>query len=823
MAETKGSKKAMGTGDRPVRWERTADGVRLTCRGLSLRAVWEGPGILRVAARPASDGAPVLADGPMLDPRRERRPGPFTLDEKPDELVMSDGALALAVDLATGRLSYRDPAGKPLFSEVEADAIRMELRTPGTSNGSTSGSTSGSTPGSAPGYRAGLGLRLTDGEALYGLGQHEEGRLDRRGTTQYLYQHNLKVSIPFLASPRGWGLLWHGYSAMTFQDDAAGCRLQAACVPELDYFVLAGPGLHDVVRRYRQVTGAAPMPPRWAFGYLQSKERYHDQEELLAVARRYAELGLPLEGIVLDWMSWPDGLWGQKSLDPARFPDPDDLCRRLHAMGTRLMVSIWPHHHGDGPDQRELAAADALLANGTTYDAFDAKARALYWKQAETALFAKGIDAWWTDCSEPFEADWNGATEPSPEERMRINTTEAERYLGAARSNAYSLLHSRGIWEGQRATGSPKRVLNLTRSAYAGQQRYATFSWSGDTNATWETLRRQVAEGLSFAASGLPYWTTDVGAFFPGRVIPGMDAAWFLRGDFDTGAEDPGYRELFLRWFQYATFLPMLRPHGTGTPREIWHYGEPGDPVYETLVRFIRLRKRLVPYLYSLAAQVTSENGTMFRPLAFDFGDAPEVTAADDQFMLGPALMVCPVTRPQRYGPDAVPVRDAPRSRGVLLPSATDGTDGTDWVDVWDGARHAGGRRIEAPTPLERLPAYARAGSVLPLARPDSGPEDLDILVFPGADGSFELYEDEGDGWGYEQGASTRTALRWNEATGTLTVGRPAGDYPGRPARRALRARLVEPGRGWADSSAPWVTAEQQGQELRIPLRQSRP
>jgi alpha-D-xyloside xylohydrolase len=219
-----------------------------------MRAVWEGPGILRVAARPASDGAPVLTDGPMLDPLRERRrPGTFTLIEKDDELAMSEGSLTLVVDLATGRLSYRGPSGDPLFSELEADAVRLERRTP-----------AGATD-SAPGYRARLGLRLTDGEALYGLGRHEEGRLDRRGTTQCLYQHNLKVSVPFLASTRGWGLLWHGYSATTFQDDATGCRLRAACVPELDYFVLAGPGLHDVVRRFRRLTGAAPMPPRWAF------------------------------------------------------------------------------------------------------------------------------------------------------------------------------------------------------------------------------------------------------------------------------------------------------------------------------------------------------------------------------------------------------------------------------------------------------------------------------------------------------------------------------------------------------------------------------
>ncbi|MEO3755762.1 TIM-barrel domain-containing protein [Streptomyces sp. B6B3] len=763
-------------------WESHDGGVLIHRGATVVRVSWEAKGVVRVGTRRNGDGVPSFHEGPMLDPARPRRPARFDVHESEQELVLSDGTLALHLDRSTGGLSYRDGRGDLLFAEQGAAGGAMEPRA------------------DVPGFRARLSLAVSDDQALYGLGQHEDGILDRRGHHLDLYQHNLKIPVPFLLSSRGWGLLWHCYSAMSFDDDASGTTLRADCVDEIDYFVIAGDTMDRVIAGYRHLTGAATIPPRWAFGFVQSRERYETQEQVLSVARRYAELGLPAECIVVDWQYWPEGHWGQKSFDPRRFPDPQGMCRELHELGTRVMVSVWPHVDAGGADHAELRAAGRLLANGRTYDAFDPEARALFWEQTRRGLLAHGIDAVWCDCSEPFEADWHGAVRPGPEEQRSINVGAAERYLGPARANSYALAHARGIWDGHRASGSASRMLNLTRAAHPGQQRYGTFTWSGDISASWDTLARQVPEGLNFAASGMPYWTCDVGGFF---VRPGE--AWFARGEFPDGVDDPAYRELFLRWFQYGCFLPMFRVHGSDTPREIWHFGEPGEVVYDTLRRFIELRKALVPYLYAVAGAVYLESSTMMRPLAFDFAHDPGALRVDDQFLLGPSLMVCPVTRPRRVDSDPPPGTETTRS--VYLPG------GTAWIDAWTGNTQEGGTRVEAPAPLERIPVYARTGTILPLARPDG---DLDVLVFPGADGGFGLYEDDGDGWGFEVGEHSRTTLRWIDAQRTLVIGPAPGSRPDGPATRTFHARLVRPGHGWRDDSGRSVRIEYHGEEVRV-------
>ncbi len=723
-----------------VTWEASKDGLALRLRGLSLRLSWAAPGVVRVTAVPVGDGAPLCAYGPMLDPAYSWRPARVEVGETPQGLVATDGVLSVHIDTCTGAFTYRDAGGTLLLHE---HAKTMEPR-------ATAGE----------GYRALLDLAFCPGEALYGLGQHEDGRLNYRGSEQDLYQHHVKAPVPFLVSSRGWGLLWHGYSAMTFRDDERGSHLEADCVPEMDYFVIAGGTLDGVIKGYRRLTGAAPLPPRWAFGFVQSRERYQTQEDLVEVAHRYAQLGLAPECVMLDWQYWPDELWGQKSLDPKRFPEPAGMCRRLHEMGTRLMVSVWPQLHNDGPDQLEFLVAGKLLADGHTYDAFDPQARGMFWRQAHDGLFAHGVDAWWCYSAEPFQTAW----EPSRAQRRRLSVDKAERYLGPAVSNAYPLLHNSGIWEGQR--GSGKRVLIVSRSAWAGQQRFGTFVWSGDVSGSWETLRRQIPAGLNLCASGIPYWTCDIGSFFDPS-----GQKWLWDGDFDAGVADAGYRELFLRWFQYGTFVPMMRAHGTDAPREIWHFGEPGTPVYDTLVRFVELRKDLLPYLYSTAAAVYFDGYTMMRALAFDFSHDPQILGIEDQFMLGPALLVCPVTTP------------GAASRPVYLP------EGSAWIDVWDGTAHEGGRWIEAPAPLQTIPIYARSGSIVPLGSA--------LLVFPGADGTFTLYEDAGDGWGYETGEHTRRTLQWDDTQRILSIGPPTGTYPGAPSVRRFRAVLVQPGDGW--------------------------
>jgi alpha-D-xyloside xylohydrolase len=628
-------------------------------------------------------------------------------------------------------------------------------------------------------YHTKLEFEWAEGEALYGLGSHEEGMFNLRGQHQYLYQQNMKAVVPVLVSTRGYGIIMDSCSLMTFHDDAFGSYLWSDVDDELDYYFLYGPEFDQIVYEIRELTGHSPMLPTWAFGYIQSKERYISQAELLDVVSEYRRRGLPLDCIVLDWKSWTGDLWGQKTLDPQRFPDPDQMTADLHALNARLMVSIWPIMRQGGPNWQELRDGGYLLGNQATYDAFNKEARACYWKQANEGLFAHGIDAWWCDCTEPFEADWKGAIKPEPEERLRINTEEAKRYLDPETINAFSLLHSKGIYEGQRKATSAKRVVNLTRSAYLGQQRYGAITWAGDVAATWETLRKQVADGLNFCATGMPYWTVDIGAFFVQRK-PGL---WFWNGDYDAGVDDLGYRELYLRWFQYGAFLPMFRSHGTDTPREIWRFGEPGEVIYETLVNFLNLRYRLLPYIYSLAGRTTLEDYTMLRALPFDFRCDPATYAIDDQFMFGPAFLVNPVTRPMRYGAGSAALKGISQTRAVYLPA------GTDWYDFWSDQKIGGGQTLLADAPLERIPLYVKAGSIVPIgpARQFAGDQPdapIELHVYPGSDGAFQLYEDEGDGYNYEQGAFSRIDILWQEAAGQLILEEQRGEYPGMSKRR---------------------------------------
>ena len=623
-------------------------------------------------------------------------------------------------------------------------------------------------------YHTKLEFEWADGEALYGLGSHEEGMLNLRGQRQYLYQENMKVTVPVLVSTRGYGILLDSYSLLDFHDDESGSYLWTDVDDELDYYFIYGPEFDQIVSQLRLLTGSVPMLPRWAFGYVQSKERYVSQAELIEIVREYRARGLPLDCIVLDWKSWTGELWGQKSLDPERFPYPRQMMEELHALNARLMVSIWPIMRRGGADWSELHERGLLLGNQATYDAFRSAARARYWEQANAGLFTHGIDAWWCDCTEPFEADWQGAIKPGPEDQMQINTEEAKRYLDPEFINAYSLVHSQGIYEGQRAVTLSKRVVNLTRSAYAGQQRYATIAWSGDIAANWETLRRQIPAGLNFSVTGQPYWTLDIGAFFV-RKKPEL---WFWCGDYEQGVDDLGYRELYARWFQYGAFLPMFRAHGTDTPREIWRFGHPGEAVYDTLVKYLHLRYRLIPYIYSLAGQITHQAYTMLRMLPFDFRHDMDAYNIDDEYMFGPAFLVCPVTRPMYFAANSVPLQGVEKNRLVYLPS------GSDWYDFWTGKRYAGSQTILADAPLEIMPLYVRSGSIVPIGpaiqftgdQPDA---PIELWLYPGQDGTFTLYEDEGDNYNYEQGSFAMIHMAWNDSARQLTLEARQGSYPG--------------------------------------------
>ena len=720
----------------------------------------------------------------------------LAVSETTKAITLSIPQLSIRINRQTGAFTYLDSSGELLTKEpdrggktlIPVDVLKSVFdETAETQLRKDADGVKASVPSAKQivdrqAFHTRLEFEWTPGEALYGLGSHEEGMLNLRGQHQYLYQQNMKAVVPVLLSTRGYGILLDSYSLMTFHDDAFGSYLWTDVDDELDYYFMYGPEFDQIVGCIRHLTGNVPMLPRWAFGYIQSKERYVSQTELIDVVKEYRKRGLPLDCIVQDWKSWPHDLWGQKTLDLERFPDPEAMLTELHQMNSRVMISVWPIMNPGGDNWYEMRDQGCLLGNQATYDAFQEKGRALYWKQANDGLFTYGFDAWWCDCTEPFQADWMGAFKPEPEERLHINTEEVKKYLDPEFINAYSLLHSQGIYEGQRKTRTDKRVVNLTRSAYAGQQRYGTITWSGDVSATWDTLRRQIADGLNFCTTGLPYWTTDIGAFF----VKNDPALWFWNGDFDLGVDDMGYRELYVRWFQFAAFLPMFRTHGTDTPREIWRFGEPGEIFYDSLVKFLKLRYRFMPYIYSLAGMVTHEDYTMMRALPFDFRCDSETYDIRDQFMFGPALLVNPISQPMYYVAGSTQLHDVSKSRSVYLP------EGADWYDFWTGNHYVGGQTIIADAPLDSIPLYVRAGSIVPF-----GPEiqhtgegrdaPIELYIYPGQDGHFTLYEDEGDNYNYEQGHFVTIRIAWDEATRRLTLHERQGNYPGMPASQEFR------------------------------------
>ncbi len=478
-------------------------------------------------------------------------------------------------------------------------------------------------------------------EALYGLGQFEDGILNLRGREVLLGQANRVAINPFLVSSAGSGVLWDNASLSRFRDGEGNTRFRSESGEQIEYYVVIGRDIDQAIAGYRTLTGQAPLFPKWAYGYFQSKERYRSEQELLDVVGEYRRRRLPLDVIVQDWAYWG----GQENFsgmvwDPQHYPDPKAMTDSLHALHARLMVSIWPAFGSASPIYQEMSARGFLFpephwSGARVYDAFNPEARALYWQYTKKALFDVGVDAWWMDGTEPeFRCTDD-----------RYATADAIKAAGpgflgdAARTlNAYSLMTTRGIYEGQRAAAPQKRVFILTRSAFSGQQRYAAATWSGDTAAGWECFRQQITAGLTFSLSGLPYWTADIGGFLSQPKFP-------------RGAADPAYRELYVRWFQFGAFCPIFRAHGTNTPREIWQFGEPGEWSYEALATADCLRYRLLPYIYSQAWQVTSQGGTMMRALPMDFPDDPLVRNPAGQFMFGPALLVCPVTRAVLHPP----------------------------------------------------------------------------------------------------------------------------------------------------------------------------
>jgi alpha-D-xyloside xylohydrolase len=546
----------------------------------------------------------------------------------------------------------------------------------------------------------------------------------------------------------------------------------------IDYTFIYGPGLDSVIAGYRRLTGRATLMPRWAFGLWQSRQRYETAQQSLDVVDGFRSRRIPFDNIVQDWFYWRENQWGSHEFDKARFPDPEGWVEAIHDRHARLMISVWGKFY---PGTKTFDAMQARgfvfqpnLAEGLTdwvgpgyrytfYDAFNAEAGRLFWDQVNAALFAKSVDAWWMDASEPDVS-------PTPTlatQRTRMHPTALG--SGSRMLNGYALYNSRAIYEGQRGQAPDQRVFILTRSGFAGQQRYAAATWSGDVSSTWTALRQQIPAGLGFSISGMPYWTMDIGGF----SVPGR----FSRPN-AAPADVEEWRELNTRWFQFGSFVPLTRVHGEAPRREMWEMGGESHPAYQAHLKFDRLRYRLLPYVYSLAGSVTHEDATFMRPLVMDFRDDVRARAISDQYMFGPALLVSPVTTFKA------------RMRSVYLPA------GADWYDFWTGRMLRGGQTLDAAAPYDAIPLHVKAGSILPFGpelqyTDEKTADPLTLVVYAGADGATTLYEDDGVSYGYEKGAFSRIPLEWNEKAHTLRLSARQGSYPGMLAERVVQVVLV--------------------------------
>lgn len=717
--------------------------------------------------------------------RQEKKPGVicrevygnWNMEEDSSHVSLLLEHVRIVVDKMTGSYCYYDGDGKLMLKERDRDSKVLEAFTTYRLEENSIRTEKVETPDGVKevvreaakvpdgkSYHTRLYLEWGDNEALYGLGQHEEGYGSLRGQTVYVHQANRKIAIPMLVSTLGYGILTDTYSPMIFSDTIEGSYLYTEADPEMDYYFMNGGSMDGVVGEYRFLTGKASLLPRWAFGYIQSQERYETQKEILEVAEKYRKKGIGLDGIVLDWCSWEGDKWGQKTMDAVRFPNPGEMVEKLHDEHVHFMISVWPNMAENTENYREFQEHKLLLPGTTIYNALLEEGRAIYWKQLREGLLIHGIDAWWCDNSEPITPEWNHVERVEPAVMYVEYCRMAGEHLPAESTNAFALYHAQSIYEGQR-TSNEKRVVNLTRSAYTGQQRYGAILWSGDIEATWETLRKQVAAGLHFCASGLPFWTMDIGAFFVKR-----GNLWYWKGDYPDTYEDLGYRELFVRWYQWGAFLPVFRGHGTDCRRELWQFENDGLLFYDALLSVNRLRYELLPYIYSYAGLCWLENQSMMRLLAFVWPEDVIVRNITDQYLFGNEIMVCPVLQPMYYESGSRSLHGTKLSRRIYLPA------GNGWYDYWTDTYYEGGQWLDTDAPIDRIPLFIREGSIIPKVGYAQSTEEtgtkLEITVYSGKDTAFTLYEDAGDGYDYEQGKYSVRRLVWTQEKGQLTVKR---------------------------------------------------
>ncbi len=893
-----------GCGTKKASVNQVQNGVEIHSENLNVKAQFYTDNIVRVT-KWSNDGT---SEKKSLSVIQQTIPAlNITTEETKTAVVLKSGSIAISIDKATGNIVYQTNAGNDILKETGETSLK-----PVVFKGDS-------------GFAMQQNFALTAEEGIYGLGQHQDGYFNYRGKEVVLVQSNTEAVNPFLVSTQNYGILWDNYSKTIFNDGTQGTSIWSDMGDNIDYYFVKGDNMDKVISGYRYLTGTAPMYGKYAYGYWQSKEHYDTQEELLTVARKYRKLKIPIDNMIQDWDYWNGNPnWGSMEFDKTLFPEPEKMMKELHSMNFHAIISIWPAIGPNTAFYKEMEKHPGFLyptigwAGFKYIDAYNPAAMDMYCKYLNEGIYSKGLDGWWMDSTEP-DVVCALTKESSNYELKRMDNNilgSFARYM-----NPFSLVMTEAVHKNWRNQTSDKRAFILTRSCFAGQQRNAATTWSGDIGANWDVYRNQISAGTNHSMSGIPYWTFDIGAF----VLGAYD------GVFNTGGKQPAYQELYTRMFQLGAFCPIFRSHGSETPREIWEMGE----FSPTLIKFDNLRYRLLPYIYSLAWKVTSEDYTIMRGLPMDFTTDKNTFNIDDQFMFGPSIMVNPVTEFMYHRPptgsvvvpaevfktnDGKPglvaryykdkayqnlskeqidpnininwyggrpdyVTDSMYSirwEGKLVPTETgkyqfhfksfdakriilDGktlpivytsteqyTDfvnleagkeysfvlenennqtgaarmilnwktpsmwaldqqpvnvqktkevylpaETTWYDFWTGKTYNGGQKATFEAPIDKIPLLVKAGSIIPMGpfveySTQKPADPLELRIYRGANGSFNLYEDENDNYNYEKGVYSTIAFNWDDATKTLTIGARKGEFPGMLKTRIIKVVLVD-------------------------------
>jgi alpha-D-xyloside xylohydrolase len=746
-------------------YQKTDWGIKTTINSIKVEIQFYNPSTVRVLKSPEGNTFSKKSLSVIETPQRTE----CNLNQTGDELLLKNGKVQVNLNLKNGKVSFSTLAGVPLLQEKEAGVTFTDFNDAGEKTFSVTQS-----------------FVLEKDDAIYGLGQQQQGKMVQRNLKLKMIQGNTDDYIPFFVSVKGYGLFWDNYSPTLFEDSSESTSFKSEVGDCIDYYFMYGGNTDGVIAQMRDLTGQVPMFPLWTYGYWQSKERYKSQDELIDVVKKYRELGVPLDGIIQDWQYWGNNyLWNAMEFLNVEFYNPKKMVDDVHKLHAHLIISIWNSFGPQTKQYRELDKIGALMDFSTwpqsgsekwppnfdypsgvrVYDPYNPEARDIYWKYLNKGIFSLGMDGWWMDSSEPDHLD------------VKQSDFDNKTYLGSFRKvrNAFPLMTVGGLSEHQRSITSDKRVFILTRSAFAGQQRYGANTWSGDIVSSWDALRQQISAGLNFSLSAVPYWNSDIGGFF----------LW----NFPKKVDDAQYRELYARWIQFGAFCPMMRSHGTDAPREIYQFGKKGDKIYDAIEKYITLRYSLLPYIYSTSWDVTANQSTMTRALVMDFANDKQALDINDQYMFGKSLLICPVTT-SMYSKDTKEDYDTVGSRELYLPK------GADWYDFWTGDKFSGGQKISKKSPIDIIPLYVKAGSIVPF-----GPkvqfvtekkwDILEIRIYPGANGEATLYEDENDNYNYEKGMYSTITFTWNEVKRELTIKDRKGSFPGMLSERKFNIVLV--------------------------------